>query len=202
MENFFCEMGELNYKADCGMSYKEMYDDFYIESLKKLCKKHDIVFDEKDIDWEYCNYIGNKQHEIRSIYEEECEILNNMTNNEKFKIMCKIKDIDIDEIGNQIYKTIESSNYEDIEHYLGICCYEDESMNLYDEYCLYLDYDMLTTFDDWAKNHMEEYDISYEECKCLDWESYVLGDLFNDEEKEFIKLALKYNVDSIVLRWL
>ena len=130
------------------------------------------------------------------------EILENITADEKFKIICRARDIDIDEIGEEIYGIIENSSYEDKNQYIGICQYEDESMEISDEYYLDIDLYMLDTFDDWAKSHMEEYDLSYKECACLDWDLYVFGDEFNEQQREFIKLALECKVDRIILRWM
>ena len=58
---------------------------------------------------------------------------------------------------------------------------------------------MLTTKDDWIKAHMDEYNISYEECEQAEWELYVFGDEFNDNQKNFIKLAFDCGVESISL---
>lgn len=131
------------------------------------------------------------------------EILDNMTANEKFKIICRAKNIDIDEIGNEIYKIIENSAFEEKSEYIGICAYEDESMEISEEYCLYIDSYMLNGKDDWIKSHMNDYeDLSYEEAELMDWELYVFGDEFNNEQKEFIRLALQCGVNQIVLRWI
>ena len=54
------------------------------------------------------------------------EIVENMTAKEKFTIICRAKNIDIQEIGQEIYQIIENSDYYDKSEYLGICDYEDE----------------------------------------------------------------------------
>ena len=141
------------------------------------------------------------------IESEETEIndciLDNITAKEKFEIVCRAKNIDIDEIGNEIYKIIENSNFEEKREYIGICTYEDESMEISEEYCLYIDSHMLDGKDDWIKSHMNDYeDLSYEEAELMDWDLYVFGDEFNDEQRNFIQLALKCKVTDIVLRWL
>ena len=200
MANFFETMGELDYKVDSGMEYEELYDSGYLKELKKLCNKHNINFNEKEIDWEWCNYIQQKQHEIEEKYREECEILNVMTNEEKFHFLCKSKNIDEVAMAIDIYKTIEYSDLEDTSEYIDVIRYQDEYMEEYDVDALFFDSSMLYTFDDWAKDHMQEYDISYEECKCLDWESTVIGDEFDEEQKEFIKLALQYKVEKIIIK--
>lgn len=200
MVTFFEIMGELNHTVDSGLPYKEVYDDGILEYLKKLCNKYNIDFNENEIDWEWCNYIQEKEHEIEEIYREECSILNAMTNEEKFHFLCKLKNIDEVEMAIDIYKTIECSDLEDTSEYLDIIRYQDEYMEEYDVYALFFDSSMLYTFDDWAKDHMKEYDISYEECKCLDWELTVIGNEFNEEQKEFIKLALQHKVEKIIIK--
>ena len=139
------------------------------------------------------------------IDSEETEIndvlLNNITAKEKFTIICRAKNIDIQEIGQEIYQIIKDSDYYDKSEYLGICDYEDEYGNIQDRYCLNIHIDMLTTKDDWIKAHMDAYNISYEECEQTEWELYVFGDEFNDNQKKFIKLAFDCGVESISLWW-
>lgn len=48
---------------------------------------------------------------------------------------------------------------------------------------------------------MKEYDISYKECQCLDWELEIIEQEFSKEQKEFIKLALECKIDYITLNW-
>ena len=139
--------------------------------------------------------IESEETEINSL------ILDNITPQEKFQIICRAKGFDIDEIASDIYGIIENSPFEDVSQYIGIGRYQDEYMDDYDVHILNIDSYMLDTFDDWAKSHMEEYDLSYEECACLDWDLYVFGDEFNEEQKEFIKLALKCKVESIPIKW-
>ena len=127
------------------------------------------------------------------------EIVENMTAKEKFTIISKAKNIDIQEISQEIYQIIENSDYYDKSEYLGICDYEDEYGDIQDRYCLNIHIDMLTTKDDWIKAHMDEYNISYEECEQAEWELYVFGDEFNDNQKNFIKLAFDCGVESISL---
>ena len=138
------------------------------------------------------------------IDSEETEIndilLNNITAEEKFTIICRAKNIDIQEIGQEIYQIIKDSDYYDKSEYLGICDYEDEYGDIQDRYCLNIHIDMLTTKDDWIKAHIDAYNISYEECEQTEWELYVFGDEFNDNQKNFIKLAFDCGVESISLR--
>ena len=83
--------------------------------------------------------------------------------------------------------------------YIGTYRYEDEYGNIQKRYFLNIYIDMLTTKDDWIKAHMDEYNISYEECEQAEWELYVFGDEFNDNQKNFIKLAFDCGVESISL---
>lgn len=132
------------------------------------------------------------------------EILDNITADEKFKIICRARDINIDEIGEEIYKTIE--NYDEYEYkkdYLTICAYEDESMEIEDVFALNIDDGLLYSKDDWIKDHMDAYEwLSYEECEQMDWYLYVIEDEFTNEQKEFIKLAIECEVDRIILKWM
>ena len=81
------------------------------------------------------------------IDSEETEIndciLDNITADEKFKIICRAKDFDIEEIGQEIYEIIENSDFEDEREYIGICEYEDENMDRHDVYRLDIDEYML-----------------------------------------------------------
>ena len=137
------------------------------------------------------------------IDSEETEIndvlLDNITAKEKFTIICRAKNIDIQQISQEIYPITTDSDYYDKSEYLGICDYEDEYGDIQDRYCLNIHIDMLTTKDDWIKAHMDAYNISYEECEQTEWELYVFGDEFNDNQKNFIKLAFDCGVESISL---
>lgn len=173
---------EMNVKSEMGYGYKDMYTSGYLEFLSKLCKKYNVEFDESEIDWEWCNYIQNKQWELEKKIKQSPnykisnkDIIDNMTPNEKFKIVCRIKEFDIDEIGEEIYGIIENSEYEDKREYIDICGYEDESMELTNEYCLSIDSYMLDE---------------------------VFSNEFTDKQKEFIQLAIECNVKTIVLRWM
>lgn len=97
------------------------------------------------------------------IDSEETEInnvlLDNITAKEKFTIICRAKNIDIQEIGQEIYQIIKDSDYYDKSEYLGICDYEDEYGDIQDRYCLNIHIDMLTTKDDWIKAHLDSIPI-------------------------------------------
>ena len=173
---------EMNVKSEMGYKYKDMYTQDYLEFLGRLCKKYNIDFNKSEIDWEWCNYIQNKQWELEKKIKQSPnykisnkDIIDNMTPNEKFKIVCRIKEFDIDEIGEEIYGIIENSEYEDKREYIDICGYEDESMELTNEYCLSIDSYMLDE---------------------------VFSNEFTDKQKEFIQLAIECNVKTIVLRWM
>ena len=73
--------GELDYKSDSGLKYEELYDDGYIDWLKEKCKKYNIKFNKNEIDWEFCNYIHNKQSELEKRLEELLLIDDSMNKN-------------------------------------------------------------------------------------------------------------------------
>ena len=57
--------GELDYKSDAGQSCEEIYElSGYVDYLKELCNKYNIIFNEEEIDWEWCNYIQSKTYEL------------------------------------------------------------------------------------------------------------------------------------------
>ena len=62
--------GELNYFADAGRSYKEMYDEGFINWLENMCKKYEIKFDKNENDWEYCIYFQTKESELERKMEK------------------------------------------------------------------------------------------------------------------------------------
>lgn len=161
--------------------------DWRNENIKEETYATHLAFDSIE------EVIDSEETEINDI------LLNNITAEEKFTIICRAKDIDIQEIGQEIYQIIENSDYYDTSEYLRICDYEDEYGDIQDRYCLNIHIDMLTTKDDWIKAHMDEYNISYEECEQAEWELYVFGDEFNDNQKNFIKLAFDCGVESISL---
>lgn len=133
----------------------------------------------------------------------EKEILDNITANEKFKIICRARKIDIDEMASTIWKIIDNSDLEEKKEYATTCQYEDEYGDMYPTYSLNIYYDLLDTKEDWIKTHMDEYeDLSYEECDQMDWYLYVIGDEFTKEQREFIQLALDCEVTSITIKWM
>lgn len=163
--------------------------DWRNENIKEETYATHLAFDSIE------DIIDSEETEINNI------LLDNITAKEKFNIICRAKNIDIQEIAQEIYQIIEHSDYYDKSEYLGICGYEDEYGDICDRYCLNIHIDMLTTKDDWIKTHINEYGGSYEEYEQAEWELYVFGDEFNDNQKDFIKLAFDCGVESISLWW-
>lgn len=67
------------------------------------------------------------------------EIVNHITNKEKFEITCRIYDIDILKCGREIWKHIQNSDYIDKEEYLTQYNYgniKDQDALIIDEYML------------------------------------------------------------------
>lgn len=62
--------GELNYFADAGRDYKEIYDEGFVNCLENLCKKYEIEFNRNENDWEYCNYFQTKESELERKMEK------------------------------------------------------------------------------------------------------------------------------------
>jgi len=133
--------------------------------------------------------------DIKARINLDKEIMDNITANEKFEIICRARDIDIEEIGQEIYHIIDNSQYYDKAQYLSIGTYQDEYGDMYDVHTLYFDEYMLDTKDDWIQEQ-------WEDCEDSEWELYVFGDEFNEEQKDFIKLALECEVNGILLKWM
>ena len=167
----------------------------------------------ENVDWRndniqeetYATYLAFDSIE-RIIESKETElndcILDNITADEKFKIICRAKDIDIQEMAINIYKIIENNdNYEYKDEYIGICSYEDESMEIENKYYVDIDYGLLYSKDNWIKDHMNEYKwLSYEECEQMDWQFYVIENEFEEKHKKFIKLAIECGINRIILK--
>ena len=96
-------------------------------------------------------------------------ILKNIKPNEKLKIICRDKDIDIDidETSYEIYKIIENS---ETNEYIKIGSYEDEYMDIYEVYYLNIDYSLLNS---------------------------NISNKFNSKQKKLIELALYCEVEDI-----
>ena len=131
--------------------------------------RNDNIFEESDATYiafdSIEQIIESKETELNNI------ILNNITANEKFKIICRAKNFNIQELAEDIYDTINWSDYENADEYLNICAYENDFVDLCDKYCLDIDSKMLNIF----------------------------NNELNDKEKEFIKLALQCEISNIVL---
>lgn len=189
---------EMDVKAEMGYKYEDMYTQDYLEFLGDLCKKYNIDFDESEIDWEWCNYIQNKQWELEKAIKQSInyeisndEIVANMTADEKFKIICKIKDIDADEITESIIRKIQDSEIEDKDAYITQSeVWDDEYINVicvYDE--LFIDKNLL-----WSKEQAIDFfkdDIEDEE------ELKYLWIELNEKEKNFVQIALKCGVYTV-----
>lgn len=144
--------------------------------MSQLARIKEIVEwrNENIIEETYATHLAFDSIEQIIDYEEteiNNTILDNITANEKFKIICRAKNFDIQELAEDIYDTINWSDYEDADEYLNICAYENDFVDLCDKYCLDIDSEMLNIFD----NEL------------------------NDKEKEFIKLALQCEINNIVL---
>lgn len=67
--------GELNYKIEAGQTNKEVYEySGFIDYLKEICDSYNIKFNEKEIDWEWCNYIQNKSNELEKTIEQKLNL--------------------------------------------------------------------------------------------------------------------------------
>ena len=129
------------------------------------------------------------------------EIIDNMTADEKFKIICRARKIDIDEMASIIWKIIDNSDLEEKNQYATTCQYEDEYGDIYPTYSLDIDHYLLDTKADWIKTHIDEYgDLSYEECEQMDWQFYVIENEFEEKHKKFIKLAIECGINRIILK--
>ena len=189
---------EMDVKSEMGYGYKDMYTSDYLEFLNKLCEKYNVEFDESEIDWEWCNYIHNKQWELEKAIKQSNdyeisndEIVANMTANERFKIICKIKDIDIDEMTESIIRKIQDSEIEDKDVYIGQSeVWDDEYINVicvYDE--LFIDKSLL-----WSKE--QAIDFFKDDMEDEDELKYLWIEL-NEKEKNFVQIALKCKVGTV-----
>lgn len=126
------------------------------------------------------------------------KIVKNMTADEKFDIICRINHFNKIEMAQSIRQAIKNSNYCDKDEYVTTYTYSNNNEQS-ERDSLELDYDMLNSFDDWAKAHMEAYDITYEECKMLNYDMYILSDILTKRQQKFIQLALENNVNRILI---
>lgn len=62
--------GKLNYFAEIGRDYEEIYDEAFINYLEDMCNKYKITFDKNENDWEYCNYFQTKESELEKEMEK------------------------------------------------------------------------------------------------------------------------------------
>ncbi len=180
--------GELNYQADAGQTGEEIYEySDFIQYIKKLCKEYDIEFNEKDIDKEWYNYVQSKSHQV----EEKLEKIIFKKNEDIFSTYCKLKNIDEYNITADIYSKIECSEIDDTAIYIG----ENEIYNdlmetigtkteVFVDYCI--KYGLLLNKEEAIKFYKKEIEN--------DWELEELWVELNKKEKDFLKLADKFNV--------
>ena len=72
LKDLFKLEGALNVLAERGLPYDEMYDATQgVEILKRLCDHHGIEFDEDENDWEWCDYLQNKEYEVEQKIKEK-----------------------------------------------------------------------------------------------------------------------------------
>lgn len=62
--------GELNYFAEIGRDYEEIYDEAFVNYLEDMCNKYKITFNKNENDWEYCNYFQTKESELERKMEK------------------------------------------------------------------------------------------------------------------------------------
>lgn len=193
---------ELDVKAEMGYKYKNMYTEDYLEFLQNLCNKYNITFNQSEIDWEWCNYIQNKQFELENTIKQSSEykvsndeIIANMTADEKFKIICRVKNIDINEIAYEIIEKIECSDIEDQAVYIGKHEVWDETMDyvIQEKNQLYVDYSK-----ELLLNREEAIEFFKEDIE-NDLEIEELWVELTQKEKDFLKLAMNVGVKTITV---
>lgn len=128
------------------------------------------------------------------------EIVENMTAKEKFNVMCRIKQIDEQEMAQSIYDIIESSDLADKDIYQGYVCIEpeDEWNEQYNRRCLNITYSLLETFDDYDLHKFAE--KLHEDIK-ITHEIDINGSLWvNSAKYEYVdKIVVGY--DDIDIYW-
>lgn len=126
--------------------------------------------------------IDSEETEINSI------ILDNINADEKFKIICRAKDIDIDEICRDIIDKIEYSDIEDKQSFISKQELRDEdyvfAIKEYNE--LHIDKTMLFS----RKEAIDFFEVSNDEIE----EVWIE---LNEAEKELIQIALNCKVYDI-----
>jgi len=123
----------------------------------------------------------------------EKQILKEIDEQEIFKIVCKIKNIDYEEIIGNLIQRINESDIEDKEMYIS----EQETWD--SEYIhIIKEEDVLNICDDLLWNKEEAINIFKEDYG--DEIEEILDELWietNDKEKEIIKIAKECNTDEI-----
>ena len=123
----------------------------------------------------------------------EKQILKEIDEQEIFKIICKIKNIDYEEIIGNLIQRINESDIEDKEMYIS----EQETWD--SEYIhIIKEEDVLNIYDDLLWNKEEA--INFFKKDYGDETEEILDELWietNDKEKEIIKIAKECNTDEI-----
>ena len=101
---------------------QELYD---YKELIEFCKKYKIEFDENKIDWEWCNYIQNKQWELEKKLEEKI-LYKNYNNKKSFDDILKQ---DIDYIRNVLNGLKNNLSFD--ENYYGWLLDEEKPLTEY-----------------------------------------------------------------------
>jgi HD-GYP domain-containing protein (c-di-GMP phosphodiesterase class II) len=190
---------EMDVKSEMGYKDKDMYISGYLDFLQELCEKYNIAFNKEEIDWEWCNYIHNKQWELENKIKQSIntnmisndKIVVNMTPDEKFTVICRIKDINIDEMTESIIRKIKDSDIEEKDEYTYKQeVWDSEYVHIIAEYDrLYID-ESLT----WSKDQALEF---FQEDLNNEWELGELWIELAEEEKNFIRLALQCKVREL-----
>lgn len=129
--------------------------------------------------------IDSKETEINDL------ILDYITKDEKFKIICRGKDINIDETTESIIRKIKNSNIEDKDAYIGKHeIWDDEYWYIIKEYdVLFVEENLI-----WSKEQAMKFFKNDIENKN---ELQYLWIELNNNEKDFLKIAIDCEIDTI-----
>lgn len=121
----------------------------------------------------------------------ESVIIDNMSAEEKFKIVCKIKKINYQDIIEKLIRRIQNSEIDDKDFYIGHTeIYDEEYWNVIQELTkLYIQDDLL-----WSKEKAIEV---FKDDLSQDWELDKLWIETTEEEKEIIKIAQECKLSEI-----
>ena len=121
----------------------------------------------------------------------ESVIVDNMSAEEKFKIVCKIKKINYQEIVEELIRRIQNSEIDDKDAYIGHTeVWDEEYIHIIQELTeLYIQDDLL-----WSKEEAIEV---FKDDLSQDWELDKLWIETTEEEKEIIKIAQECKLNEI-----